>query len=136
MAALVVAFMALIVYLLSGAGAPVIRRDLSASWWTWPLQIATALTAFGAIVTLWQRKFRLARVLAASQVTLILWGWGNAQYPYLLVSDFTIYNSAAPPITLRFVLIALLAGVLLLFPSFYYLYHVFKAEPQSPDTHA
>lgn len=134
-AAFVVAIMALVVYLLSASGAPVIRRDLSASWWTWPLQIATALAALGAMVTLWRRQFRLARLFAAAQVTLILWGWGNAQYPYLLVADFTIYNAAAPAATLRLLLIALLAGVILLFPSFYYLYHVFKAEPQQPDPH-
>ncbi len=135
-AALVVALMAWLVYWLSGSGAPVIRRDLSASWWTWPLQIATALTAFGALLTLWRRQFRLARVLAAAQVTLILWGWGNAQYPYLMVADFTIQNSAAPLITLRLVIVTLLAGIVLLFPSFYYLYHVFKAEPQQPGPYS
>jgi cytochrome bd ubiquinol oxidase subunit II len=134
-AAVVVAVMALVVYLLSATGAPVIRRDLSASWWTWPLQIATAMAATGAVVTLWRRQFRLARLFAAAQVTLILWGWGNAQYPYLVIADFTIQNSAAPVVTLRLVTIALLAGIVLLFPSFYYLYYVFKAEPQAPDSH-
>ena len=134
-AAVGVGLMALIVYLLSGSGAPVIRRNLSASWWTWLLQIATALAALGALITLWRRQFRLARLLAAAQVTLILWGWGNAQYPYLLVADFTIQNSAAPVVTLRLVMFALWAGVVLLFPSFYYLYHVFKSEPQQPGVH-
>ncbi len=120
--------MALVVYLLSGTGAPVIRQDLSRSWWTWPLQIATAGAAVGAIVKLWQRRFRAARIYAALQVTLILWGWGYAQFPYLVVADFTIYNSAAPVVTLRLLWIALLAGTLLLFPSFYYLYRVFKTS--------
>ncbi|HEX4946480.1 MAG TPA: cytochrome d ubiquinol oxidase subunit II [Blastocatellia bacterium] len=120
--------MALVVYLLAGTGAPVIRQDLSRSWWTWPLQIATAAAALGAIIALWQRRFRAARIYAAAQVTLILWGWGYAQYPYLVVTDFTIANSAAPEVTLRLVWIALLAGALLLFPSFYYLYRVFKTN--------
>ena len=82
----------------------------------------------GAIVKLWQRRFRAARIYAALQVTLILWGWGYAQFPYLVVADFTIHNSAAPVVTLRLLWIALLAGTLLLFPSFYYLYRVFKTS--------
>ncbi len=120
--------MALIVYWLSDAGAPMIRRNLSASWWTWPLQIATAGSAVGAIVKLWQRQFRAARIYATLQVTLILWGWGYAQFPYLVVADFTIHNSAAPVVTLRLLWIALLAGTLLLLPSFYYLYRIFKTS--------
>jgi cytochrome bd ubiquinol oxidase subunit II len=99
---------------------------LTRSWWTWPLQISTAVFAVGAIYSLWGRQFRRARFCAAAQVTLILWGWGAAQYPYLIVSDVTIYNSAAPAITLRLVWWALLAGSALLFPSLYYLFRVFK----------
>ena len=41
-AAVIVGVLALAVFLLSSSGAPEVRRDLSASWWTWPLQIATA----------------------------------------------------------------------------------------------
>ena len=127
-----VGVMALAVFLLSANGAPVIRERLSQScqscWWTWPLQIATAVFAIGAIRALWTRRFRMARFCAAAQVTLILWGWGAAQYPYLVAPDLTIYNSAAPAITLRLVWWALLAGSVLLFPSFYYLFRVFKGS--------
>ncbi len=38
----------------------------------------------------------------------------------------TLTNAAASPATLRLLLIALVAGALLLFPSFYYLYRLFK----------
>jgi cytochrome d ubiquinol oxidase subunit II len=125
-AAVAVGLLALLVFLLSDTGAPQIRRDLSKSWWTWPLQIATALTASGAFYALWARRFRLARFCAAGQVTLILWGWALAQYPYLVEPDISIYNSGAPPATLRLVFMALIAGALLLLPSFYYLFRVFK----------
>ena len=57
--------LALIVFLLSSGGAPEIRQGLSESWWTWPLQIATAISAISAIWFLWTRKFKLARVCAA-----------------------------------------------------------------------
>ncbi|MGH9935568.1 MAG: cytochrome d ubiquinol oxidase subunit II [Blastocatellia bacterium] len=126
--AVAVGVMALVVFLLSANGAPVIRERLGQSWWTWPLQIATAVFAIGAIYALWTRWFRLARLCAAAQVTLILWGWGAAQYPYLVAPDLTIYNSAAPAITLRLVWWTLVAGSALLFPSFYYLFRVFKGS--------
>ena len=124
--AVAVGVMALAVFLLSENGAPMIRHWLTRSWWTWPLQISTAVFAVGAIYTLWTRQFRRARFCAAAQATLILWGWGAAQYPYLVAPDVTIYNSAAPVITLRLVWWALLAGSALLFPSLYYLFRVFK----------
>jgi cytochrome bd ubiquinol oxidase subunit II len=124
--AVAVGVMALVVFLLSGSGAPLIRHWLTRSWWTWPLQIATAVFAVCAIYALWARRFRMARFCAAAQAALILWGWGAAHYPYLVAPDLTIYNSAAPAITLRLVWWALLAGSVLLFPSLYYLFRVFK----------
>jgi cytochrome d ubiquinol oxidase subunit II len=125
-AAIAVGAMALAVFLLSANGAPVIRQRLSQSWWTWPLQVATGMFAVCAIAALWKRRFGLARFSAAAQVSLILWGWGVAQYPYLVVPDVTISGAAAPAITLRLVWWALIAGAVLLFPSFYYLFRVFK----------
>jgi len=121
-----VGVLALGVFVLSRTGAPLIRRGLSASWWTWPLQISTGALAVGAILALWTRRFHAARICAAGQVTLILWGWGLAQFPYLVVPHITIFNAAAPPATLRLLLAALGIGALLLFPSFYYLFRVFK----------
>jgi cytochrome d ubiquinol oxidase subunit II len=125
-AAAAVGLMALVVYLLSGTGAPSVKRDLSSSWWTWPLQLAAGVMALGAVFSLWTNRFHLARLFAAGQVGLIVWGWALAQFPYLVEPNITIYNAAAPVTTLRVVLIALVAGVLLLMPSFYYLLRVFK----------
>ena len=59
------------------------------------------------------------------QVTLILFGWGLAQYPYLVTPDLTFSNTAAPNTVLRPLLIVLIAGGLLV-PAFWYLYTVFK----------
>ena len=128
LAAVVVGAMALLVFLLSETGAPRIRAGLSASPWAWPLQIGTGLAATGAIWALWTRRFYLARALAATQVALILWGWGAAQFPYLVEPSISIQDAAAPEVTLRLLLIALAVGALLLFPSFYLLFRVFKGE--------
>ncbi|HKX28415.1 MAG TPA: cytochrome d ubiquinol oxidase subunit II [Blastocatellia bacterium] len=127
-AAVAVGLMALVVFLLSESGAPSIRRGLSEKWWSWPLHLATGAFAVAAMFALWTRRFYSARLLAAGQVTLILWGWGAAQFPYIVEPGLTIHNAAAPDTTLRLLLIALLMGLLLLLPSFYYLFRVFKSD--------
>jgi cytochrome d ubiquinol oxidase subunit II len=86
----------------------------------------TAAAALAAFWSLWRRRYRIARVAAAAQVTLILWGWGFAQYPYLLPPDLTIANAAAPRVTLELALVAVTAGAIVLFPSLYYLFRIFK----------
>jgi cytochrome bd ubiquinol oxidase subunit II len=120
--------LALIVFLLSGTYAPKIRAGITASLWAIPLHIATAVCALGAFGALWRRKYGLARLCAAGQVTLILWGWALAQFPYLVEPNIMIQSAAAPPATLRLLLLALGAGALILFPSFYYLFRVFKGQ--------
>jgi len=133
---IVAAVVALTVFLLSGQDAPAILDRLANSWWAWPLQIVTALAALGTLSALWTRRFPLARFCAAAQVTLILWGWAWAQYPYLVRPELTIHNAAAPQATMRALLWALAAGVVVLFPSYWYLFHVFKGSTQkSPVRH-
>jgi cytochrome d ubiquinol oxidase subunit II len=88
----------------------------------------TAAAALAAFWSLWRRRYTRARIAAAAQVTLIVWGWGIAQYPYLLPPDLTIAGAAAPRITLELALIAVLAGAVVLFPSLYYLMRVFKGS--------
>jgi cytochrome d ubiquinol oxidase subunit II len=90
------------------------------------LVAATGIAAVSAFVALWTRAYRAARVAAAAQVSLILWGWGLAQYPYLLPPDLTIAAAAAPAVTLELVLGAVGLGALVLFPSLYYLFKIFK----------
>ena len=106
--------------------APLIRRGLTSTPWALPLHLATGAMAVAAICALWKRRYRLARVAAAAQVSLILWGWALAQYPYLIPPTFTIAGAAAPDVTLTLVLWALVGGALVLFPSLVYLFRIFK----------
>jgi cytochrome d ubiquinol oxidase subunit II len=128
-AGVVVGALALTVFVLAGNGAPTVRAGISRSWWALGLHFLTAVFATGAFYTLWTRQYRLARVCAAAQVTLILLGWAFAQYPHLVEPNITIFNTAAPRITLQLLLAALIAGAILLFPSYYYLFRIFKREP-------
>src|SRR5713101_7294807 len=126
-----VAMLALTVFLLAGTGAPTVRSRISRSWWALGLHLFTAVFAIGAFYTLWTRKYRVARICAAAQVTLILLGWAFAQFPYLVEPDMTIYSASAARATLQLLTIALAAGLLVLFPSYYYLFRIFKGEASS-----
>ena len=119
-----------VVFVASRTGAPEMFRALT-SWWAPLLLGITSLAALGAIAALVMRAHRAARVLAIVQVTSILTGWCLAQYPHLIFPDLTLRNTAAPPETTRLLIIALGAGAVLLLPSLYYLFRVFKGRPAS-----
>ncbi len=127
-AGVAVGVLALLVFILAGTGAPTVRAGLSRSGWAVALHLVTAGFALGAFYTLWTRRYGWARVCAITQVTLILLGWALAQFPYVIEPDLTLTAAAAPPLTLQLLLGALAAGAILLFPSYYYLFRVFKGE--------
>jgi len=91
----------------------------------------TALAAGATMVALWQRRYALARLAGCAEVSLILWGWAVAQYPYLIPPTFTIRSAAAPATTLRLLLWALLGGAVLLVPSLAYLLRTFAATRET-----
>lgn len=97
-------------------------------WWAPVLLSWTSGCAALALFALWKRWFRVARIAAIGQVTLILIGWSAAQFPYLLVPDVDIFDAAAPEITLQLLSLALGVGALVLLPSLYYLFHIFKSR--------
>ena len=113
--------------LLARRDAPIVSEGLLGGWFALPLLIAVAAAAAWTTWSLRERRFRGARIGAAAQASLILWGWPLAQFPYLLPPDLTIAEAAAPRATLRLVLIALAVGAAVLFPSLAYLFRVFKA---------
>ncbi|HLA79496.1 MAG TPA: cytochrome d ubiquinol oxidase subunit II [Vicinamibacteria bacterium] len=120
---------------LARQGAPLVFEGLTRRVWSWPFQIATGLTALGALVALAKRHFAWARTLAIAQTTLILLGWGLAQFPFLIPPDLTFAMAAAPRQVLMPVLLTLGLGTLILAPSLLYLFRVFKGRPiPSPGT--
>jgi cytochrome d ubiquinol oxidase subunit II len=102
------------------------------SAWALPLHLLTAAAAVSVLAALWYRRYRLARLGVGLQVSLIFWGWAMAQYPFLLPPNFTVRNTAAPESTLRLTLIVVAAGGLILLPSLWYLFQVFKSSPADP----
>ncbi|HVX38441.1 MAG TPA: cytochrome d ubiquinol oxidase subunit II [Gemmatimonadaceae bacterium] len=108
--------------------APLVARGVAGSPWAIVLHLCTAAAAITAIVALWRRSYRLARVAAAGQVSLILWGWAVAQFPFVLPMTLSIRDAAAPAITLSLLLAGLAGGALILIPSLRYLFRTFRTR--------
>ncbi len=100
---------------------------------TKPLSALSMAGATVILVPLWlalkSRRHFLLRGLAMVQVALVLAGWFSLQFPVLIATSsgaVTLTNAAAPEITLKYLLLALAAGCLLIFPSLFYLFKIFK----------
>ena len=93
-----------------------------------PVLVAGVAAALLSGWALLRRHYRIARAAAISQVSLLLLGWGLAQYPYLIYPDVLLRDAAAPDATLRFILYALPIGALVLIPSMWFLFDVFKSR--------
>lgn len=130
----VVGALALTTFGLSFRAAPLIATGLTDHPITWPLHLTTGVAAMAAFLALYRRRFELARIAAAAQAALIVIGWAASQYPYLIVPDLTLTAAAGNPKTQKLLLVALAAGSVLLFPSLYALYRVFKSGSTVPRT--
>ena len=87
-----------------------------------PLVIVSVLCGAAVLVLLRRGAPRGARPLAVAAVVAVVWGWGVAQYPYLLPKELTIDAGAAPSATLTSVLIVFGAAVVLVLPALALLY--------------
>jgi cytochrome d ubiquinol oxidase subunit II len=64
----------------------------------------------------WRRRYGLARVGASAAVAAVVAGWALAQQP-LVLPGLTVAQAAAPRETLVAMIIAVVAGAVVLFPS-------------------
>ena len=87
-----------------------------------PLVILSAVCGLGALALIWRGARRGARELAVGAVVAIIWGWGVAQFPYLLPTSLTIAAGAGTSDTLTMVFIVFGAAVVLVIPSMALLY--------------
>jgi cytochrome bd ubiquinol oxidase subunit II len=106
-------------------GGPVVHDALLASWWAQPLHAATAVAAIAAFAALWTRAYRAARIAAAAQVMLILWGWALVQFPYAVRPALTLADAAAPPEVQVMLLTVIAGGGAILLPSLLFLFRLF-----------
>jgi len=93
-----------------------------------PLVVISALCGIGVLVSLlcgWRRPLR---PLAAGAVAAVIWGWGVAQFPYLLPTSLKITESAAPPETLAAVIVVFLVAAVVVLPALGLLYWLSQRE--------
>lgn len=109
------------------------RENLPAAFLRDPLKLAIVALATLLFVVLWvfvaKRRTMLTRIVASGQVALILIGWYVLYAPNALITaqgPLSFYDEAAPPATLRQLVLALLIGSVFIFPSLFYLFRVFK----------
>jgi cytochrome d ubiquinol oxidase subunit II len=81
-----------------------------------PALIVSVIAGLGTLALVWRRSYEPARYTAAVAVAAIIAGWAVAQEPILL-PGLTVAQAAAPHDTLVLVVVVVLAGAALLFPS-------------------
>jgi cytochrome d ubiquinol oxidase subunit II len=102
-----------------------------------PALIVSVIAGVSTFALVWWRRYELARYTAALAVAAIIAGWALAQQPVFL-PGLTIAQAAAPHDTLVVVVVAVLAGGAILFPSLALLFRLVLggrlgyAEGQAP----
>jgi cytochrome d ubiquinol oxidase subunit II len=87
-----------------------------------PLVILSAASGLGALALIARGLGRRARELAVAAVVAVIWGWGVAQFPFLLPERLTIAEGAAPDATLTGVLLVFGGAVVIVLPAVAFLY--------------
>jgi cytochrome d ubiquinol oxidase subunit II len=93
-----------------------------------PLVIATMLIGLATAFTLFARHYRIARLLIIVETAFLLGTWGVSQIPYLIPPDVTVDSAANAPSTLLLLLIGIIIGMVIILPSIYYLFYIFKLK--------
>jgi cytochrome d ubiquinol oxidase subunit II len=87
-----------------------------------PLVIVSLLCGVAVLMLLLRGERRGTRALAIGAVVAVVWGWGVAQFPYLLPQTLKIKQAAGAGETLTWVLIVFVVAVLVVLPSLGLLY--------------
>ncbi|HSC21146.1 MAG TPA: cytochrome d ubiquinol oxidase subunit II [Solirubrobacterales bacterium] len=87
-----------------------------------PLVVLSLLCGAALLVVLRRGGRRPLRPLAAGAVVAVIWGWGVAQFPYLLPTSLRIDQAAAPDPTLTIIFIVFAVAAVLVLPSLGLLY--------------
>jgi cytochrome d ubiquinol oxidase subunit II len=96
----------------------------------WPLFIVSLAAGATSFVAMWQSRFTVAAISAATTVAAVIWGWGVAQYPLVIPPAFHIEQAKAPRNVIELSLIVVAVGGLILLPSLSYLLVLFKSKAQ------
>jgi cytochrome bd ubiquinol oxidase subunit II len=87
-----------------------------------PLVVVSVLAGLAALVLLRGRPHRGGRLAALIAAGALIFGWGVAQWDYLLPESLTVSQAAAPTGTIKAVLVVAILAALLIVPAFALLY--------------
>jgi cytochrome d ubiquinol oxidase subunit II len=87
-----------------------------------PLVILSLLCGAALLAVLRRGGRRPLRPLAAGAVVAVIWGWGVAQFPYLLPTSLRIDEAAAPDATMTIIFIVFAVAAVVVLPSLGLLY--------------
>jgi cytochrome bd ubiquinol oxidase subunit II len=96
-----------------------------------PALIVSLAAGVGTLALLWRRRYEPARYSAALAVAAVVVGWAVAQYPVFL-RDLTVRQAAAGHDVLVAVVVSVLAGAVILFPSLALLFRLTLRGDLSP----
>lgn len=104
------------------AGLPVLRSDAPGLYDGLtggpglPALVVSIAAGVAAVALVWRSRFELARYAAALAVAAIIAGWALAQEPMFL-PGLTVEQAAAPYDTLVLLVVSVIAGGMIVFPS-------------------
>jgi cytochrome d ubiquinol oxidase subunit II len=87
-----------------------------------PLVILSTLAGLVALLWLFRRAHHAARLAGVVAVAAVVWGWGVAEWPYLLPTSVTIEQGAAPHAALVALVVVTAVAVVVVVPSLVFLY--------------
>ncbi len=113
--------------------------DLVTHFFSHPVSITLIVLATISLPLLWMTLGKgliwFSRIIAGAQLLFILGGFYAIYFPTIVKikdgTNLTLFNSAAPDITLNYLGWALIIGSLIIFPSLFYLMNIFKFKNEN-----
>lgn len=94
----------------------------------WPLAIFTMMIGVATVAALFFKRYQLARILIIGTAAFLLGTWGVSQLPYLIPPDVNVASAASSQNTQVTLLIGIIIALIIVVPSLWYLFYVFKIE--------
>jgi cytochrome bd ubiquinol oxidase subunit II len=97
-----------------------------------PFVVVTMLVGVAMAAALWFRRYVWARVLVVLLTAGLLLSWGVSQYPYIIPPDVTDATASSPLETQQFLLVGIIIALIIVIPSLWFLFYVFKLKKIEP----
>jgi cytochrome bd ubiquinol oxidase subunit II len=118
----------LLAFVLSGYYARGLREGFVHQYRALAFALAAGTGLLLALVALYKKLFLWSRALAGAHAGGLVIAWANAQYPFLVRPDRTLFNSVLSENVIRDIVFACIVGAVILFPSLGILLYVFKDQ--------